>query len=215
MQRAKPHTEKNRAGFTLIELMVVVGLMVLLLAFAVPAFQGIGRSAGINAAVHELRTTVSLARQWAITRRERTCVVFPDEFNNYTVETVDKALRSYAVYAGTNFITEWRMLPQNIIFDPEHRPSKNIFAAEVDGTLADLPFPHDDGNFDEFHVAGFIPRGIAAFEHDREVFLTEGFLTPQGASPGSPIFLPNRMLVSLDIYAHTGLFRIREYEPIP
>lgn len=216
MLKTKLQLSKRVLGFTLIELMVVIGLMGLLLAFAIPAFQGIGRSGNLNAAVHELRSTMSLARQWAITQRQITYVVFPDDANSHTLETVEKTFRAYSVYGGTNYITDWRFLPQNVVFDPDFRPrnlvAKNLWHGDTPGTVANLPFPHESSPSQDMTVVGYRPRGTTTFGSGKEVVITEGFIPINGSTPGSIVFLPNRMVVSLDIYTQTGQFRIREYD---
>lgn len=71
--KAKTHAPCPNGGllaFTLVELLVVMVVIVTLMAVAVPAFIGIGRGAGMRTAVNNVRSTLSLARQWAITHRE-------------------------------------------------------------------------------------------------------------------------------------------------
>lgn len=215
MQSATQNSSNHRSGFTLIELMVVVGLMGLLLAFAIPAFQGIGRSAGINAAVQELRTTVSLARQWAITQRQSAFVVFPDELLTYTEESAPKALRAYSVFSGDEYIKGWTFLPQNVIFDPVFEPQAavNLWSTGSDtGTLTDVPFPLNDSGQQELRSVEFRTRGNTRFTANKTIFLTEGFVPVTGASVGDPVFLPGRMVIGLNIWRDTGLYRIREYD---
>ena len=59
------------AGFTLIELMVVVALAALLLSLAVPAFRGFVNSMRLTVAVNSLFTSLLLARSEAIKRNGR------------------------------------------------------------------------------------------------------------------------------------------------
>jgi type II secretory pathway pseudopilin PulG len=69
---------------TLIELMLVIVIMAIIMTFAVPAFVGIGRGAGLRSAVQGVRSTLSLTRQWAITHREKTSFVYGrDETGSY------------------------------------------------------------------------------------------------------------------------------------
>lgn len=56
-------------GFTLIELMVAVAVAAVLLAIAVPSFQGISRNNAVRAATNDLISTINIARMQAVSTR--------------------------------------------------------------------------------------------------------------------------------------------------
>lgn len=56
-------------AFSLIELLVVVAIIGLLAAFAVPAFNSIGQARGVSEAAYQIAATVEMARSEAITRQ--------------------------------------------------------------------------------------------------------------------------------------------------
>src|SRR5450759_5345180 len=58
------------AAFTLIELLVVMVIAAVIMAVSLPSFLSMGRGAGMRTAVNNIRSTVALSRQWAITHRE-------------------------------------------------------------------------------------------------------------------------------------------------
>ncbi len=111
----------KKRGFTLVELLVVMGIMALLVLVAMPMFSGLTRSSGMSGATMQLRTTLSLARQWAITHRAVTYVVFPTDPNiesDKGTGVTSRIQRSYNVYtAQDGFIRDWIYLPDGIFFD--------------------------------------------------------------------------------------------------
>ena len=170
------HRNKPAAAgaFTLIELLVVIGIMAVLAALALPAFTGMGRGQSMRSAVAQVRSTLSLARQWAITRNEITYVVFPGASDVYSpASRVSMALRSYAVWAEkSGYISEWRYLPPGIFFDPNEPHPKDdpeqlgnfnlVRNADSIGNLYrkySVCFPSNNSARVDMYAISFLPNG--------------------------------------------------------
>ena len=117
-----------KSPFTLIEIIVVIGIMVLLMAVAMPAFSSMMRGAGIDGATRNICQILKLARTYAINNREYTAVLVPnanlsDTYHNrsYRVCIVKRegALGSYT-YEFLRWLPgeNWSFLPAGTaIFD--------------------------------------------------------------------------------------------------
>jgi len=139
---ARPVT---RRAFSLLELLVVIGLIGLLAAIGMPALKGIGQGNAMNAAVRQVLDDLALARLTALNSRSRVSVVFlppmldPAVINNYTgfdnasntlVNIYDGQCAAYAIItertvgdqpgqSRPRYVRgEWRRLPEGILFAP-------------------------------------------------------------------------------------------------
>lgn len=224
-------THRHTLGFTLIELLIVISIAVLLMLLTVPAFLDIGRGSKIQASVSQLNTTLNLARQWSITRRERVNVVFPDDFSNLYSGSDEvhkkKALRAYAVYVeGKGYVTEWRFLPAGVYFVDTYNTAnlnnKNIYKTEISGannvyrsvTFTNIPFPTATSSRKPINAIVFEPNGqtkvvdIAPYE----IYISEAVpLDASGSKVIDLVWKENPVLRGISINKWTGSTRILDY----
>ncbi len=66
-----------RRNFTLVEILVVLGLMAILLFIALPAFEKLAKGHGVELAARNLTSKLGMARGYAITKREYVAVLMP------------------------------------------------------------------------------------------------------------------------------------------
>lgn len=189
----------NRRGFTLAELLIVMGIIAVIFAIAVPRFEDIGRGGKMRAALNELRSTLALARQWAIANREEVFVVLPDDFSGvYTGLSTNeyaKALRSYAIYTrNRGYIKDWTYLPRGVYFVDNYNsalasnrtgscinPNRNVFRSSTiySGAQA-IPFPTATSPTKNINALRFSPQGWAlesgtgGTDWDFDFYLAEG-----------------------------------------
>ena len=137
---------RGARGFTLLELLVVVAIIGVLFAVAMPIFENMGRKDTARAA-QQVVNTLRLARQNAVAKRQWTLVIVPNRDGTYSADpkapnSVEKCLRSYAVIAVTNnmdeykmydeeaagptaadmkfeFVSDWKYLPEGVFFDDD------------------------------------------------------------------------------------------------
>ncbi len=225
--RSGTHGRHNvRGAFTLIELLVVMGIVAIIMLIALPRFTDIGRGSKMKAAVSELRSTLGLARQWAIANRDTVFIVFPDDyatlFGGVATNHYPKALRSYAVYSARNgFIKDYQYLPQGIFFvdqnnsqnlktDGRLKAANNVFRP---ATYRRLPFPENTSplkiiNSIQFQPDGTVATGVVPYE----IFISEGVVLEGSAGKVINIlWKANPVLWSLEVNPYTGMARLSDY----
>ena len=57
---------KKRAGFTLVEIMIVMGIIGIMAAIAIPNFFRVKNTANQNACIHNLKTVSEAKEMWAL-----------------------------------------------------------------------------------------------------------------------------------------------------
>ena len=95
---------RRRFAFTLVEMLVVMGIIVLLLAATLPAFRGLNQSESRRGAVGNLLGVLDRARMMAITDGLATYVVFACPAASGQLNS-DLRGRAYAIYEDADNVT--------------------------------------------------------------------------------------------------------------
>jgi prepilin-type N-terminal cleavage/methylation domain-containing protein len=123
MKPASPPTSRSPAcsAFTLVEMLVVIGIISVLLVAVIPAVNSLSKSNGRKAAISNLLGVIEQARAQAIKDGQPTYVVFPT-FSAGTQATLDRYnYKSFAIFeddpANPNTpkqLTPWKTLPTGV-----------------------------------------------------------------------------------------------------
>ena len=114
---------RRRAAFTLVEMLVVMGIVVLLLAATLPALRGLSQSESRRGAVGNVMGVLDHARMMAISDGLATYVVFACKTPNDPQINAECWGRSYAIYQDNDNVsflpvqkTPWMTLPKGMSF---------------------------------------------------------------------------------------------------
>ena len=110
-----------RAGFTLLELLIVMGIIAIALVALVPAVTSLSKAGGRRAARDSMLGGIEQARAEAIKSGQATYVVFPT-FTSGTQSTLDRYnYRSYAIFednaaspGNVKQLTDWKSFPAGV-----------------------------------------------------------------------------------------------------
>jgi len=153
---------KHKAGFTLIEMLVVMAIIGLLSFLALPAIKNITKSDAMGAANRQLLDDIAYARRAAIRNRTTVYMVFlPHNYHalagSFTGADLDQATdllalqyHGYRMFAwrrvgeqpgqsSPTYLTDWRALPEGV-FIPQWKYTTG-YGSVSNFAIAMLPFP--------------------------------------------------------------------------
>lgn len=109
------------AAFTLLEMLIVMGIMLVVLAFSVPVITGLSKSNNLNSGARLVANLLTIARSEAINRRAliRFEVATTWPTSDYASAYRKMTLFQHDVATATDTqITKWETLPVGISFQP-------------------------------------------------------------------------------------------------
>ena len=132
---------QQRSGFTLIELLAVMAIMGAMLALSIAAFSKMGSGSSIRASSMMFKSSVSMARQNAITKRTKTTITFGNVGNPsrgyYAITFENKDTGLDQMIGVTNWLSDGIAFYESGAALPVYGDVKNAYQAplvfKVDG----------------------------------------------------------------------------------
>ena len=183
---------RARLAFTLIEMLVVLGIIGILAAMTLPSFKNAGKGNLTESATRQLLDDLAYARLKAMGTRTKVYVVFSPDLNwfgalspaNIQFLTTNSAannviggqLTSYALYSPRSvgdqpgqstprYLTDWRSLPDGVLFPASAFRQNGIFHNLVGSPQTGQLIPAD-----EVPGAAMLPLPFIAFDELGRLF---------------------------------------------
>lgn len=171
-----PHFEvlrhqASRQGFSLLEMLTVMSIMVLLGALLAPAVMGFTSTAGRRGAVNLVMNTIDQARVAALEQGRSVHVVFAQR--QFPDPDSILILREDELGQPTEQLTRWITLPRGVVF-----MNSGLFETSSPGVTAEA-LPGDSDKLVRHGVLTFSPRGTVQFptggdDNRRRIKLVDG-----------------------------------------
>jgi prepilin-type N-terminal cleavage/methylation domain-containing protein len=167
-----PRSVREGAGFSLIELLVVVAVIALMMGLSVPALRSGGGSAGLTQAGNLVTDLAGAARQNAIAKTRLTALVLATRASDAALDNRLFCLMELAPgESAWTPVTPWRVLPEGVVVDAS-RSAGFLSSPPVTPALA---------------APAFRGREVAAYAY--QVFRPDGAIRGAAAAGNPPLSL--------------------------
>lgn len=157
----------RRMGFTLLELLTVMGIMLIMAAIAVGSYFSIIRGSGMRSALSHLRSTFLFARQTAIMDGKKTYVIFGQNSTNawYVTCRHEGTATAGSTYYLKDEYTDWRcrvVEDETTIYNLDTGANSliNNILSTTEITTSDPMWEADSRYGWEIHSRRYLPRGF-------------------------------------------------------
>ena len=202
MKRLKTKDNK-KSNYTLIEIIVVFGIIALLLAVALPGFNDMMKGAGLEGGARNVCQILKLARSYGINNNERIAIIFPkDELSaNY-----NRCAYRVCVVTDTNEFKKWfsgekwQTLPKGIIIFAIKKTSKvtqsdTSFAGATTVTKVNCDDINESSSVNLPAIV-FKPNGTLSGSDDQYIGISEGVSDGSNITKTNPNAQPANICIS-------------------
>jgi prepilin-type N-terminal cleavage/methylation domain-containing protein len=189
------------AAFTLLELLVVMAIMVIILAFTIPVVTGLSKSNNLNAGGRTVANLLTIARSEAINRRAlirfEVATTWPNDFTS-AYRKITLVQHDIATGNDTQ-LTKWETLPAGISFQPKD-PSPNSTGVYFFGLNPVSSVPLSGQNVPTNYIE-FLPTGalnVPIAKSPVRLRVVPGLVSSVGAASVTLTSTANWMDASID-----------------
>ena len=119
------HFRRRRTGFTVVELLIIMGIMVVLAAAAAPLYGNLQVSAQLNENISQIIQTARIARERAFSRLNNSS-------HGVYFETNPSAADKFVLYQGGSYAARDAEYDREFLLDPSLSLSYSLPGGEVD-----------------------------------------------------------------------------------